>query len=242
MTERDAAGRPPHVTIDADDLPEAAALSVDADAVSPRLDGPNRRLAERHADLVHTERLSTLGLLASAVAHEINNPLAGVMACVRAIEEDTVPAERRAHYFDTIRDALERIERTVQSLLMHAHPGAGDVVAVDLHAAVESCRMLLSPTAAKAGVAVDIALSPGAAVVPAVRSELSQAIMNVMLNAVQAAPPNTAVRVDVVEEPAHLVLRVHDQGAGIPRAYLARVCEPFFTTKPEGEGTGLGLA
>jgi PAS domain S-box-containing protein len=200
----------------------------------------NRRLVEEQARRIQSEKMSSVGALAAGVAHEINNPLSGVMGLVKALQGGAVPAERQGGYFDAIRDGLERMRTTVRSLLDFSQPRDDLRAEVDAHDVVAGCVRLVGPVARER--AVDVIASPGPpATVVADRSQLMQAVVNLLMNAVEASPPGSAVTIDVDRAPARVVVRVTDRGAGIPAENLSLVTDPFFSTKPEGEGAGLGL-
>ena len=202
----------------------------------------NQRIVEEQSKLIQAEKLSSVGLLAAGVAHEINNPLAGVMSCVRALREGTVEGARRDEYFDAVRDGLERIRATVQGLLDFARPQGSGIAEVDCHEIVGACLLLLAPYLRKKDIEVDLRVERGAVALRGNRSQLIQASMNVLLNAIHASPDGSRIEVDAFEEEARIGLRFRDHGAGIPREILPRVTEAFFTTKDPGQGTGLGLA
>jgi PAS domain S-box-containing protein len=207
------------------------------------LSDANRRLVEEHAKLVRAEKLSSIGLLAAGVAHEINNPLSGVMGLVRSLRQGTVPEPKRDEYFETVRDGLERMRVTVQGLLEYARPRAPTRSRVDAVEMVSACLRLVAPATRKKDVAIELQI-PGATrpLVHADRSQLMQAVVNVVMNAIYVAPAGSTIDTVVVADGPRVGIRVVDRGPGIPRDDLARVCDPFFSTKPEGEGTGLGLA
>lgn len=202
----------------------------------------NRRLVEEQAKLIHAEKLSSIGLLAAGVAHEINNPLTGVIGCVKALREGSVAPERREEYFEAVRDGLERIAGTVRSLLDFARQRPPAPSALDAAELVDGCLRLLLPLERKKDVAVANRIAAGEVRVEADRAQLMQALVNVLVNAIQAVPAGGEIAVSARPDGARVGLRIEDNGVGIPRELLGRVGDPFFTTKPEGEGTGLGLA
>ncbi len=207
-----------------------------------RLGDANRRLVEEQAKLVQAEKLSSIGLLASGVAHEINNPLSGVMSCFKALREQAVPVERRGEYFETIQDGLERIEVTVRGLLDFARQRPPMVTEEDAAEVVSSCVRLLRPLQRKKDLLVENRIAPGSMSVVADRTQLMQAIVNVMMNAIHAVPPGGRIAVEPRLAPGQVGICVVDNGGGIPGELLGKICDPFFTTKASGEGTGLGLA
>ncbi len=211
-------------------------------AAVDELAAANDRIVREHARMLQAEKLSSVGMLAAGVAHEINNPLAGVKACVTALRAGKVGPDRREMYFDTVVDGLERMQNIVTALLNFARPVTPSQTAVNLPDVVASCMLLASPHAHKRRVQFeqDVPETPPRAMGD--RSQLMQAVMNVIINAIHASPPEAEVRVTYVEAGDQIALQVRDQGEGIPAEIIDRVCDPFFSTKPEGKGTGLGLS
>ncbi len=203
----------------------------------------NRRLVAEQEKLIHAEKLSSIGLLASGIAHEVNNPLAGVMACIKALHTERYPKGRREEYFETARSGLERIEKIVRNLLDYARRGPMVMGVVSPADVVEGCLRLLAPVLQKKNVQVRNALTDtGSVQIVGDRSQMMQALMNVLMNATQASPYGSSIQVRLEERDTMLGVVVEDEGPGIPEEDLRRVRDPFFTTKPEGQGTGLGLA
>jgi two-component system sensor kinase FixL len=197
-----------------------------------------RRLREEQAKVAHADKLSSVGLLAAGVAHEINNPLTGVLGCLRALEADQVAAERRAEYFDSARDAVSRIQATVRDLLDYARRRPPQAAWQMTDAVLRACLRLVQPGIRERDVRVSVAV-PTDHRLYCDRAQLMQVFVNLLLNALQAVAQGGTVIV-TASDPGEV--RVADNGAGIAPEDLGRVCDPFFTTKPEGKGTGLGLA
>ncbi len=206
------------------------------------LEEANRRIVEEQSRMLQAEKLSSVGLLAAGVAHEINNPLAGTMACVKQLRDGKVAAHRRETYFETVLDGLDRIRGIVQALLDYARPAASDRAAVDAADVVDGCLLLIRPALHKARVTVEHARPDAPLCVEGDRRQLMQAAMNVLLNAVYATPADGTITVDHPVDGERVAIRITDEGPGIPAEDVARVCDPFFSTKPEGDGTGLGLS
>src|SRR5205823_2891108 len=113
---------------------------------------------------------------------------------------------------------------------------------LDAAEVVGACIRLIAPVTRKKEIRVDLRIPPGQVTIRADRSQLMQAIVNVLMNAVHAVAQGGEVAVSAEVAGDRTGIRVADRGPGIPKDILGRVCDPFFTTKPEGEGTGLGLA
>jgi signal transduction histidine kinase len=238
----DEAGRVTHVIGTGIDITRRKRAEDDLRAAHDRLEEAHRRLREEQAKLVQAEKLSWIGILASCVAHEVNYPRGGVMACLRALEQERVPAERRGEYFAAAHDGLERIQATVRDLLDYARQRAPVRETVDVAELAAACVRLVGPTGQAKRARVETRVRPGQVSVQADRSQIMQVLVNLLLNALYAVPEGGAVRVDAIANDGRVTLSVADDGPGIPLEMVARVCDPFFTTKPEGHGTGLGLA
>lgn len=203
-------------------------------------------------------RLAATGELAAGIAHEINNPLGGMLNAVESLERDDLPEERRKRYLNLVRGGLGRIGDTVGQLLRLAPRETvtgslslaaplGDALGLVRHRAqMAGVRLLLvrdyEPRAEQPGLAQDLYGK-----LPMVRgqaNELGQAILNLLVNALDALEgrPDGEVLVELEREPDRLRLCVRDNGPGADSETLERACDLFFTTKDQGKGTGLGLA
>jgi PAS domain S-box-containing protein len=207
-----------------------------------------------HAEqrLVQSDRLATLGMLAAGVAHEINNPAAFLLLGIELVGRRARAAQASgdvaalAGVDDLLRDLRESTERIVsitRDLRLFATPGGGVPVLVDVGRAIDGALTLVRAQVlerADLEVHVDASLPP----VRVEEGRLSQVVVNLVINAVQAIPKGTGrevVRVEARTEGTAVRLDVADTGEGIAPEVLERVWTPFFTTK-EGQGTGLGLS
>jgi PAS domain S-box-containing protein len=202
----------------------------------------NKRLLEEQAKLIQAEKLSSIGLLAAGVAHEINNPLSGVLGCVKALREDRVSPDKREAYFDTVREGLLRIQNAVRGLLDYSRETKAMPEALDPASIVAAALHLVAPATRKKDLEIENRVTASAVTLKVDRAQLMQAIVNVLLNAIYASPERSRIEIDVPKRPGFAGIRITDHGTGISQEDLKRVCDPFFSTKPIGEGTGLGLA
>jgi signal transduction histidine kinase len=201
--------------------------------------------------LRHAERLATLGQLASVLAHEIGTPLNVIAGHAKMIATRRVSAEASEESALAIGAQCERMTKIVRRILDYARRKPGRPERFDLAELAQASCELLEPLAESQGVGLSCA-SAGPEYISADPNQLQQVITNVTLNAIQASREGGVVRVyaestlaQPPNEPAEVpcvLLRVIDQGAGMPAEVAARVFEPFFTTKAPGQGTGLGLS
>ncbi len=202
-------------------------------------------LASQREALYQREKLAALGSLLAGVAHELNNPLSVVVARAVLLEEQGGPSTR--HAASKIRSAAERCARIVRTFLAMARrqPPEHRPVAIDevIGAALDIAGYALR----SAGIETRLDLAPGVPRVSADADQLHQVLLNLLLNAQQSLrdePPPRRIEVRTRHDAPAGVLRitVADNGPGVPAALRARVFEPYFTTKPTGLGTGVGLA
>jgi signal transduction histidine kinase len=200
------------------------------------------RVTAAEKRLVVAQRLSATGTLAAGFAHEINNPLGGIMNALRKLRDGGLDEERRAEYYELVDDGLHRI-RTIVDRILHFTPGRAEPTAID---AAEVCRQAVALAGHRAelrGVTVEVA-EEGPVPLVGDAQELTQAVLNLVLIAVHAIPEGRGGRVTVSARPVdgEDFLEVVDDGTGMDPETVRRCVDYFYSTKPEGEGTGLGMA
>ncbi|MGE5127664.1 MAG: sensor histidine kinase [Betaproteobacteria bacterium] len=211
------------------------------------------QLREAHQRLVQADRLASLGQLSASVAHEINNPLSGVLnysvLMGRILKEDGVPRERVAEfrgYLERVAEQTARAGRIVSDLLAFSRRSKPHHAPADLNAIVRTTVSLVSHKLKLLGVEADLRLDEALPPLCCDASQVQQVVLNLVMNAAEAtrhrAPGHVAVVTRWAEGREALALVVSDDGEGIPRELRDRIFDPFFTTKEEGKGLGLGLA
>ncbi len=191
--------------------------------------------------LFQAEKMSALGQLAGGVAHEINNPLGGILAFAQIMAQDERTAEDQES-LRLISDAAMRAKRIVESLLRFSRvPKEHERGPVDLARVVDEALLILQPNLRDGKIAVERDLQPARTLGNA--NQLQQVAVNLIVNATQAVSGKGKIAVQTGPGgPGRVVMSVADDGPGVPAEIAERVFEPFFTTKPEGQGTGLGLS
>ena len=244
----DDAGRPLGFRTSVRDITERQALQEELDRQNDRLE---RRLREQTAEVARLERtrasmekLAAVGELAAGVAHEINNPLAGIRNAFALIRGGLDPDHPHYDLLDLVDGEIERVAgiiRQMYQLYNRSPPRAADV---SVGKVVGDVFCLLGPTAERYGVRLELNAGDGAgdtARLP--ENELKQVLFNLVRNAVQASAAGQAVRVDLGGDAETVQLAVVDRGTGIDAETLPRIFEPFFSTKGQlKEGMGLGLS
>ncbi|MEK7249680.1 MAG: HAMP domain-containing sensor histidine kinase, partial [Bacteroidota bacterium] len=213
-------------------------------------------LEKAHRQLLRVEKMASLGNLASSVAHELNNPLEGILTfaklLIKRIKKSSLKEEESKTYCDELRlvaDEAQRCGNIVKNLLVFSRQPSVSLQTVRLSTTVERCSLLMTHHAKMHGVELrtknieddTLECDP---------SQLQQALLALIVNAVETMSANAekaaSGRVEIIAEHAstadNLVLRVTDNGIGMSEEVKAHIFEPFFTTKSEGKGVGLGLS
>lgn len=215
------------------------------DRMQDRIGDALRRARRTQESLVIAQRLAATGTLAAGIAHEVNNPLGGMLNAVRALRTKEMTAERREEYLGLIEEGLTRIQATVAKILRFT-PHRVAPQAVDLRDVLPPAVALVRHRVEREG--VEVAVEPGEepALVFGDFYELQQALLNVILNALDAVAeahrdePRLEIRIDVDADDVRLTVR--DNGVGMAPEDVPRAFDLFFTTKEQGKGSGLGLA
>ncbi len=197
--------------------------------------------------LVQAEKMAVLGELAAAVAHELNNPLSGVISFSKILLKEMDPELPYVEDLKTIEHAALRCKKIVQDLLAFARkPGAVAHEPVPLQTVMEQVHALLRPRLEEKKVRMQWAVPAELPDLPFHPDLLHQILVNLIVNAQDASEPGGEIRIEAAGKKRkgvpHIVLSVRDTGHGIPPGMKDRVFDPFYTTKAPGEGTGLGLS
>ncbi len=201
-------------------------------------------MAQARAHLMEAERLATVGQSMAGVVHDINAPLTAVTAFGQLIQKES-PDEKSRERAGHIIEAATRAQRLVRELLKMARPAPPTLELVDLPQLLQVAIDLERPQCAVAGVKLVAAFDPNVPQVKADPHRLGQVFINLLVNARQAmdsAEKGTTITVQTRRLERIVEVRFIDDGPGIPLAIKQKVFDWFFTTKPPGEGTGLGLA
>jgi len=193
-------------------------------------------------NLLLTEKMVAIGKLTSGVAHEINNPLGGILNSIYHFKKGTLSPERQREYLDLMEDGIKRIQKAVTNLLEYARNPNLQQSAVDFESIIGRALSLLDYQIRKSRINVEKEISrdlPSSLKMD--RDQMGQVLVNIFLNAIQSMESGGTLRVVATALNGQLITTISDTGSGIPKDLLPRVFDPFFTTKGEGKGTGLGL-
>ena len=190
----------------------------------------------------NSEKLASVGKLAAGVAHEINNPLGGILNCLYNMRKGTLSPSRQEEYLASMEDGLRRVQRIVRQLLDFSQQHNPELALADINQVVNRVLLLTDHLFIPHRVRLETDLAVGMPELMIDRHMMEQVLMNLVLNAIQAMRNGGVLSIRTTVEDDQCLVRVQDSGCGISTAVLPRIFDPFFTTKNEGEGTGLGLS
>jgi two-component system, NtrC family, sensor kinase len=206
-----------------------------------------RRYVDRaHAEIRQKEKMLGIGQLVAGIAHQIANPLDGVQNCLRIIGERVKSDPHLTEYVRLMAEALDRIERTAKRVQAFARPRGIELQSFDVNAAVEGTLHVLGPNPGR-----NVTLVTELGEVPPVQGDpytMQEVLFNLCTNALAAMPRGGTLTLRSValgskdeDQMGSVAVEVEDTGVGIPRLELEKIFEPFYTTRADSGGTGLGL-
>jgi len=190
------------------------------------------------AELVRSARLAAVGRLSAGLAHEIRNPLASIKGSAEVLADDFPPGHPKARMFTILQEETGRLNQVLARFLTFARTEPGDITSFDLAAECRVVSEMMEHRPDSPSVAVEIPVDLGPAL--GNREQIRQVLLNLVLNAAEAAGPNGRVGVVLEADSGRVACRVHDSGLGFSSEAMANFGTPFYSTK--SEGTGLGLA
>jgi two-component system NtrC family sensor kinase len=198
------------------------------------------------AQLIHSEKLASLGRMAAGVAHEINSPLTGIVTFGHLLLKRFPPGTEEQEDVEVIIEQANRCSSIIKGLLGFARASAAEKSSTNINDVLAHSLNILRNKADFFNIKLITNLDPGLSRVKADSSQLQQVFLNMVMNAADAIEGKGTITVttrNISEEDGDYVeIEFHDTGPGISDENLAKIFEPFFTTKPVGKGTGLGLA
>jgi signal transduction histidine kinase len=235
-----ADGRILDVKVDIEGSNEITLLCQSFNRMIDRIREANIELKKTHDQLLQSEKLASLGILAAGVAHEVNNPLGGLFNCVHMLEEKGEDGEFRQQYLELLQDGLSRIESTVGKLLWMVRKEEKNPQVIEVELALAQAYEFVEYMLKKNGVSykedvetgISIKLDP---------HDLQQVMINLMINSAQSMPNGGTLTINAYCRESKVLLEFCDTGEGIQDENIHKIFDPFYTTKPPGEGTGLGL-
>jgi len=222
---------------------------VDHDGNVSAFFGIHRDLSEKRImerQLIHTQKMESIGTLAAGVAHEVGNPLASISALVQVVQRSTDDLFVKEK-LELVKNQVTRISKIIRDLVDFSRPSNYELRLTDINQNVsEAVEIIKVGTKAK-NINFKVSLNERVPFLPLVADQVQQVFVNILLNAVDAIaehdPPkhncSIVAKTDVIED--NVTITFEDDGVGISEENIGKIFEPFYTTKKEGRGTGLGL-
>ena len=198
-----------------------------------------RQIRDLEGRVRQSEKLASLGRLAAGVAHEVRNPLSSMRGLARFLARDMDEASREAQYLKVMVEEIDRLDRVITGLLDYARPREPNTAEVDLNEVARYTSDLVSDDVHHKHLSLREDMSPKNPRIMADRDMVIQAMLNVILNAVDATPEGGRLTVSTVMQDGEPVFAVEDTGPGIRPEDRNKILDPFFTTKEKGAGLGL---
>ncbi len=216
-----------------------------------RVEQKTRELKRAHEHALHTEKMASIGKMAAVLAHEINNPLSGILTYAKLlhkwVDQDSVSKDRRKEILDSldlIASESRRCGDLVKNLLTFSRTTPMNLQAANLNQVIDRSLRLVQHQLDLAGIHVQPELDASLPQVVCDAAQIEQVLLALIMNALDAMPQggNLWITTKSQGDPNQVRIVVRDDGSGIPPEVLSRIFEPFLTTKETGRGVGLGLA
>ncbi len=212
-----------------------------------------RQLKESHEQLLHQDKMASLGKLSSSVVHEINNPMAGILNLVllskRILNEDSITQSELGvfqEYLDLMETETRRVTRIIGNLLAFARQSKIKVTRFDVNELIEQTLRINANLLRLNKIRIIEDLEKKLPLIKGSEDQIQQVLMNLISNAVESMAQVQRKRLTLktfsITGKNAVKIQVMDTGTGMPNAYISKIFEPFFTTKKKGKGVGLGLS
>jgi len=215
------------------------------------LEAANEEIKKTRDEMVKSEKMASVGRLATGVAHEIGNPLGIILGYIELLQRGDLSGLERKDFLKRMASEMTRIHRIIRDLLDFSRPTSRELHDTNAHEILEEVLNILSPQPLFEKIHIKRSLKAESVVVKLAQDSLKQVFLNIIINAVDAMDDDHIRAEDFLEptltlesfnEEGVLIMRFSDTGCGISPDEIKRIFDPFFTTKEPGKGTGLGLS
>jgi PAS domain S-box-containing protein len=200
------------------------------------------KLEQAQSQLLHSEKLAAIGTLAASIAHELNNPLQGVLNVIKGVGRRAVLEPEDTELMEIAVNECMRMRDLLKALQDFNRPSSGIRAPIDIHSALDSVLLLYKKMFSTNNITIDKQYGDNIPIFYAVADQIKQVIMNILSNAVDACSGGGLITIKTESNDSYIALSIIDNGVGIDPANKYNIFEPFFSTKPDVKGTGLGLS
>ena len=209
---------------------------------SYELEEAYQKLQDSFEHVRRQDRLSALGELSAAMAHEIRNPLGSIKGGIDIIEDDFDKNSKKYEFFQIIKKEISRLDTKISEFLNYARPSPPQMSKSRINDVITSIVRLVEKRAEQQGIEIYTNLDSGIPETVMDSEQIKQALLNVILNAIQALQKGGRISIKSWVEENRICVSIRDTGKGIPKDNLSKLFDPFFTTKEDGTGLGLSIS
>jgi two-component system NtrC family sensor kinase len=222
-----------------------------AKTLEDRVEEKTKELKRAHEHVLHVEKMASIGKMAAVVAHEVNNPLSGILTYAKLLQKwvasgraEHEKREEAMQCLELIASESRRCGELVKNLLTLSRTAPMNVQPTDLRAVIDRCLLLMRHQLELGGIQLQMNFAQELPRVPCDPAQIEQVFLALIMNAIDAMPKggNLWIEARLSNDQSEIKIQVRDDGAGIAPDVLPQIFEPFLTTKESGHGVGLGLA
>jgi two-component system NtrC family sensor kinase len=201
-----------------------------------------RELQKMREVLLQSEKLAAMGRLTSQIAHELNNPIFGIMNTLELLKTEIPPESKRRRILELSLSEIQRLSEMLRNMLSFSKPEEEARKQVNLNELVEGILLMMERQMRESNIKVETDFDQGAPSVMASTNQMRQVMLNMFKNAKEAMPNGGTLTVRTLKEDQNVLVHIQDTGVGIPEEIRNKIFEAFFTTKQKVKGVGLGLS
>ena len=217
-------------------------LQAQKDDLERRVEQRTHELQETQFQFMHVEKLSAIGKLSASIAHEVNNPLQGIMTILQGFKKRLVLEEEDKGLLDLALGESHRMKSLIRSLRNFYRPSSGKKIFMDIHASIDSVLLLCKSDFKRKRITTVLKYADRLPQILAVPDQIKQVLLNLLNNAADALPKGGEITISTWQEDRKIAVAIKNTGIGIDPDIIDHIFEPFYTTKPGIKGTGLGLS
>jgi len=206
------------------------------------LEKANEEIRQTQAELIKSEKLASVGRLATGIAHEIGNPMGIILGYMDLLKRDDLTTPERQDFLSRVEREITRINGIIRQLLDFSRPAGGEPEETSVHEVILATLKMLEPQPLMAGTEPNIRFDAARDTIWADPNQLQQVFLNIIMNAADAMAVEKSLTIRTSTPGNTIRIQLEDTGTGIPEEDLDGIFDPFYSTKPPGKGTGLGLS
>lgn len=198
-------------------------------------------LKKAQEELIQANKYKVIGELAAGIAHEIRNPLGSIQGSLEILRKDYKVEDSKYEFLNILLKEVARLNKVITDFLNYARPALPNLIETDINQLISETVLILSSQAAKKGVGLKTELDKNLPRIKADPSQLKQAFINLILNSLEAIEGNGQVLISTLQDKNKVTVKFQDTGKGMSEETKGKIFTPFFSTKENGAGLGLGI-